>query len=187
MVMALGPKAMGDAIAANLEAKTGKTLEGWLADLAREGLHDREAALAWLKGHGLGHFQAQLVVQKHAGEPLYDDPEQLLTELFRTQPEQRATYEAIVRELARDHRFVVNPCKGYVPLYSPRNRIFASFVPTRDGLYVGLVGDGFDVPTVPHRASRGGSERMTVGALCPDVETGVRLAAQSYRNDMAKG
>ena len=86
-----------------------------------------------------------------------------------------------------DDRFVVNPCKGYVPLYSPRNRIFASFVPTRDGLYVGLVGDGFDVPTVPHRASRGGSERMTVGALCPDVETGVRLAAQSYRNDMAKG
>jgi hypothetical protein len=48
-----------------------------------------------------------------------------------------------VRELARDHRFVVNPCKGYVPLYSPQNRIFASFVPTRDGLYVGLVGDGF--------------------------------------------
>lgn len=46
MVMALGPKAMGDAIAANLEAKTGKTLEGWLADLAREELHDREAALA---------------------------------------------------------------------------------------------------------------------------------------------
>lgn len=91
-----------------------------------------------------------------------------------------------MRELARDHRFVVNPCKGYVPLYSPRNRIFASFVPTRDGLYVGLVGDGFDVPTVPHRASRG-DRADDGGALCPDVETGVRLAAQSYRNDMAKG
>ena len=185
--MALGPKAMGDAIAANLEAKTGKTLEGWLAALAREGLHDREGALAWLKQQGLGHFQAQLVVQKRAGEPLYDDPDQLVTELFRTQPKQRATYEAIVRELARDHRFVVNPCKGYIPLYSSRNRIFASFVPTRDGLYVGLVGDGFDAPTVPHRTSRGGSERMTVGAVCPDAETGIRLVAQSYRNDMAEG
>lgn len=45
----------------NLEAKTGKAVAGWIAELDARGLEGK-AATAWLKEQGLGHFQARLVL-----------------------------------------------------------------------------------------------------------------------------
>ena len=181
--MALGPKAMGEAIAANLAATSGKTVEGWLAVLDVEAPDDGKAANEWLKHQGLGHFQAQLVVQKWKGEPLYDDPDQIVAVLFQGFGEQRRLYDQILEDVCARYEVVVNPCKGYVPLYSKRNRIFASLKPTRDGLYLGLVGDAFAVPTVPHKTSLGGSERMRAGYIAVDVDRALQAIDQSYQNE----
>jgi hypothetical protein len=181
--MALGPKAMGEAIVANLAETSGRTLEGWLSALDAESPDDAKAATEWLKHRGLGHFQAQLVVQKWKGEPLYDDPDQIVTDLFTGYDEQRRLYDRIIEQVCARYEVVVNPCKGYVPLYSRRNRIFASFKPTRHGLYIGLIGDAFDVPTVPHKASLGGSERMRVGYFAKDVSEALHVIGRSYENE----
>ena len=47
----------------NLKAKTGRDLDEWVALLRQDGPAEPKAQLAWLKDvHGLGHFQAKLVV-----------------------------------------------------------------------------------------------------------------------------
>ena len=46
----------------NLEAKTGKSVEGWIAALDAAGISDPKAARAFLKEAGLGHFQIRLVL-----------------------------------------------------------------------------------------------------------------------------
>ena len=48
-------------MAANLEAKTGRSLEAWLELLDAEGPSAPKAWQGWLKERGLGHFQARLV------------------------------------------------------------------------------------------------------------------------------
>jgi len=46
----------------NLQSKTGRSVEEWIAALQAADLPDRAAQTAWLKGEGLGHFQARLVL-----------------------------------------------------------------------------------------------------------------------------
>ncbi len=47
----------------NLPASTGKTLEQWIAVVAGAPVTGRKARADWLEAeHGLGHFQARLVV-----------------------------------------------------------------------------------------------------------------------------
>lgn len=49
------PSEMGDAIARNLEARTGRSKEQWLEVIRRDGPPTRRERLAWLKAeHGLG-------------------------------------------------------------------------------------------------------------------------------------
>ncbi|MCA3016835.1 MAG: transposase, partial [Myxococcaceae bacterium] len=60
--MALGPKAMGEAIVANLKAKSGKDLAQWRAELERAGVSEPAAARQFLRERGLGRFQAVTVV-----------------------------------------------------------------------------------------------------------------------------
>lgn len=181
--MALGPKAMGEAIAANLKPKTGKTLEEWLSLLDTQTLTDKKDAITWLKSQGLGHFQAQLVADKYSGEPLYDNPEQIVDELFAGYPDQKELYDAIMSELQSHYKLVVNPCKGYIPLYSQKNTIFASMKPTKKGLYIGLIGDDFPHPTVQHTLSLGGSERMQKGMYAHDKTTALEMIGRSYSNN----
>lgn len=184
--MALGPKAMGEAIAHNLKPTTGRSLEEWLATLDAQQLADRRSTLEWLKGQGLGHFQAQLVVDRRDGLPLYDDPGQVVDDLFSAHPAQRPLYEKVVDHARESFGLTANPCKGYVPLYSPRNRIVVSMKPTADGLYLGLIGDTFSFPVVPHKRSLGGSERMTRGVYVQDAETAIEALAQSVHHDSAQ-
>ena len=49
----------------NLPEKTGKTLEQWLRIASRAPVESDAELAAWLKQeHGLGHFQARLVVSE---------------------------------------------------------------------------------------------------------------------------
>ncbi len=49
-------------MAATLEQKTGRSVDGWIALLRAEGPEAEHEWQAWLKEQGLGHFQARLVV-----------------------------------------------------------------------------------------------------------------------------
>jgi len=183
--MALGPKAMGEAIAHNLKAKTGRTLEEWLVALDAADAPDRATALAWLGAQGLGRFQARLVVDRHEGGSVYDDDAVLVDRLFATRPEQRGLYDRIVEAAHERHGLAASPCTGYVPLYSPRRRIVASLTPTPEGLYLGLIGEDFPFPVVAHRRSLGGSARMTRGVLVRDEATALAAIALSCEHDEA--
>lgn len=173
---------MGEAIAANLKTKTGKTLDEWLRAVSAQGLTEQKAIVAWLKEQGLGHIQARLVADRWAGQPLYDNPEQLITSLFDRYPDQYALWNTLMERFRVAQQFDINPCKGYVPLYTPRGRIFASFKPMRDGLYLGLTGTDFDFATIPHKLSRGGADSMTRGLFVESLAPGLRALQAAYQS-----
>jgi len=60
--MPKSPKEMGEAIAKNLPAKTGRTFEQWVELTRREGLSSRKERIDWLKTeHGLGTVTATFI------------------------------------------------------------------------------------------------------------------------------
>jgi hypothetical protein len=177
--MALGPKAMGEAILANLKTKTGKDLKAWLAELKSLRPTDKKDATARLKAAGLGTFQAMSVVEAYYGDTAYENPDHMIDTLFAPYPEQRALFNAIRDSVVDGKSLRLQPCKGYMPLYSARNVILASFKPTKAGLYLGLRGDGFSFETVPHKKSLGGSDAMRAGLYVADIQQGVQAIREA--------
>ena len=63
------PDEMEKAIIRNLPEKTGKSLEAWCAVLRASGLSEKREFKAHLKAdHGVGHFQAQIIVTRYLAE-----------------------------------------------------------------------------------------------------------------------
>lgn len=97
--MALGPKAMGEAIIANLKTKTGRDLAGWQDELRAAGVTDPGQARQHLKAQGLGQFQAITVVESHFGTTAYTDDALLIDDQFLRFPSQRALYDHAISAL----------------------------------------------------------------------------------------
>ncbi len=175
--MALGPKAMGEAIIANLEAKSGKDLAGWRAELARRGATDPVAAKQLLRDLGLGQFQAVAVVERHFATDEYADERRLVDAQFARFPEQRRLYEAVVAGLPSS--CTPQPCRGYLPVYRDR-KILVSFKSTARGLYAALnLKRPSAWPTrVAHKASLGGSARLADGVYLATLEEVKRLLVE---------
>jgi hypothetical protein len=79
------PEQMQASVVANLQAKTGKTLQEWIAVLAGSGLSGHKERVDWLKReHGLGDVQAKMVVYNadNPGGVTAKSPEQLLNEQY---------------------------------------------------------------------------------------------------------
>jgi len=133
------------AILANFKAKTGHTLEEWVALLRREHPADPKA---WLRGQGLGTNQAGFVLQQAGAAPghTFDDtPEGYLAAAPRHVEAQyggkkaplRPLFDQIValaRGLGSDVK--VCPCETIVPFY--RNHVFAEVKPFTSRLDLGL-------------------------------------------------
>jgi hypothetical protein len=176
--MALGPKAMGEAIIANLKAKTGKTLSQWEAELERAAITDPAAARQFLKDLGLGQFQAVAVVEHHFSLDLYADERRLVNDHFERFPEQRALYEEALESLvAKD--FKPQPCRSYLPVYFG-GKIAVSFKPTKRGLYAALnLANPSKWPDrVAHKLSLGGSARLKDGVYLSARPTVKRLISE---------
>ncbi len=176
--MALGPKAMGEAIIANLKRKSGKDLAEWQAVLADEGIADRAAAEARLLEHGLGRIQAMTVAEVSLGTNHYEAPDDLVDQLFAKFPEQRALFDHAVTA-ARSTALTLQPCRGYAPFYSD-GRIAVSFKPTSRGLYAAaILPDASAWPErLPHKPSLGGSARLTDGVYVQSAAEVERLIAE---------
>lgn len=133
------------ALLANLQAKTGHSLEEWVALLRREQPADPKA---WLKARGLGTNQAGFLLQRAGlvpGHAFDDTPEGYLAAAPRHVEAQycgrkaplRPLFERIVglaRSLGPDVK--VCPCETIVPLY--RNHVFAEVKPFVSRLDLGL-------------------------------------------------
>jgi hypothetical protein len=170
---------MGDAIIANLEKKTGKDLRAWLAELEQLAPTDKKDAVHKLKVAGLGQFQAVSVAERYFGGSAYTAPDALIDELFAKYPEQRAVFDEVCAQIVDGKHYRLQPCKGYMPIYSIKNVIIASFKPTPKGLYLGLRGADFSFETVPHKHSLGGSEAMTAGAYVTDAAHALRAIREA--------
>lgn len=176
--MALGPKAMGEAIIANLKRKSGKDLAEWQAVLAGEGITDRAAAEARLLEHGLGRIQAMTVAEVTLGTNHYEEPDDLVDQLFAKFPDQRALFDHAV-EAARNTALTLQPCRGYAPFYAD-GRIAVSFKPTSRGLYAAAILPDADAwpERQPHKPSLGGSARLTDGVYLQSPTEVTRLMAE---------
>jgi hypothetical protein len=135
-------------ILANFQAKTGQTLEAWVAHVKAEGPEDPKALTGWLKAQGLGTNQAAFVAQRAGATPghAFDDtPEGYLASAPRyveaqysgKKAAQRPLFEqvvALVRGLGPEVK--VCPCETIVPFY--RNHVFAELKPFVSRLDLGL-------------------------------------------------
>lgn len=176
--MALGPKAMGEAIAANLKTKTGKSLSQWQAELTASGTTDAAAARRLLRERGLGQFQAATVAEYTFATDAYADEARLVEEQFARHPQQRELYDLAVASLDPE-RFTPKPCRSYLPVYRD-GRIAVSFKATRRGLYAALnLADPASWPDrVDHKPSLGGSTRLKDGVYLSDSEGVLRLGEE---------
>jgi len=133
------------AILANFKAKTGHSLEEWVALLRREQPADPKG---WLQARGLGTNQAGFVLQRAGAAPghAFDDtPEGYLAAAPRYVETQYAGKKAplrplfdqvlaLARGLGSDVK--VCPCETIVPFY--RNHVFAEVKPFVSRLDLGL-------------------------------------------------
>ena len=135
-------------ILANLQARTGRSLEAWVT-LARKGAPaDLKGCAAWLKAQGLGTNQAGLVASRVVAEPghAFDDtPEGYLAAapayVDRQYAGRKAAFRPLFERLVAGARSLgadvkVCPCETIVPFY--RERVFAELKPLASRLDLGL-------------------------------------------------
>lgn len=167
--MALGPKQMGEAILRNLGEKTGKTLEQWISILKESKLEDKKSVMDFLKNtHGVGHFQAQKIVEHLEGKDAYENTDDFIPALFNT-PDLLEAYKKIettISNFGKDVR--IQPCKTYIPFY--RKNQFALVKVSKDQkVIVGLnLADNFSHERFK-KSKSGGSERINFQTTIDNV------------------
>jgi predicted transport protein len=128
------PQEMGQAIIANLPAKTGHTLDEWVEAVLARGQAPRKERVAWLKAeHGLGHVTAEVIASYAAAEregsapPPIDDV--IAYQYGGPKAALRPLYERLAAEaLALGDDVALEPRKTMVSL--TRGRQFALIQPT---------------------------------------------------------
>lgn len=168
--MALGPKEMEAAIIANLKEKTGKDLHSWIKVLSEKQPKTSAEAEDHLKQLGLGTFQSRVISMRYFNQEEYQDDSSLIAALFCGYEDQLKDAEAINSILCKEFSLEVKPCKGYLPVYM-KGSIVYSIKPTTNGLYLGIVGSGYDFETIAHKPSLGGSQRMKIGFYSQDFDS----------------
>ena len=124
---------------ADLPAKTGHSLDDWIALVKKEGPKDISARKSWLKSkHKLGTNSAWWIAERAEGKGGEEDsPEEYLATAVKYVEGQysgsKAHLRPIFEELLKQGRSLgkdvkVCPCKTMVPFY--RNHVFAQVKPT---------------------------------------------------------
>jgi hypothetical protein len=164
--MPKSPREMGDAIARNLPAKTGKTFEQWVKLTKAHPASTRKERITWLKSeHGLGSVTAMFIAAEAEGRSIvdtYSDEGALLDNMFAgDKAALRPLYEGVTtlaRKLGKDVEVTV--CKTYAGIR--RARQFAMVKPTtRTRLDIGLVLPKVKADGRLRQAGSIGNDRMT--------------------------
>jgi len=146
--MSNSPEAMAQTMISNMPAKTGKTLEQWLA-LARKTGHAKHGAIvkALKNDHGLGHGYANLVahklLQSDAGSRVSAGTDLVAAQYAGPKAGLKPVYDALIdAAIALGPDVEISPKKAYVSLR--RNKQFALIQPstkTRVDLGINLKGE----------------------------------------------
>ena len=146
--MPASPEDMAASMVANMKAKTGKTLEQWLAEAKKTGAEKHGAIVKALKAdHGLTHGYANLVAHKFlksdAGSKADGGTDLVAAQYAGPKADLKPIYDAIIKAARSFGRDVeVAPKKTYVSLR--RNKQFAIVQPstrTRVDLGINLKGE----------------------------------------------
>ena len=125
---------------ANLEAKTGKSLDSWIAAVRASGHEKHKAVVDWLKAeHGLGHGYANMVAHKTFASDAGSSEDDALMEVMFAGPKtaMRPVYEKVAAIIEGLDGASFAPKKGYVSFR--RAKQFGLAQPsTKDRLDLGL-------------------------------------------------
>ncbi len=148
-----------NSVKANLQAKTGKSIEEWVV-LAKTCPHDKPRAREkWLKeNYGLGVNHAAYVLYEAfpSKDPSWDDPDALRALLWKD-PASTAVLEAVEKAVADLPELVVGQRKAFTAF--SRQFQFASIKPLKGGgaaLGLAVSPDASPRLMVPKRAGRSG-------------------------------
>lgn len=134
------PQAEAASMIANLEARTGRSLEEWLALARASGQAKHGALVSWLKAeHGLGHGYANLVAHKTFASDAGSSDDAALMEAMFAGPKaaMKPAYDKVAAIIAGLDGAQFAPKKGYVSFR--RNKQFGLAQPsTKDRLDLGL-------------------------------------------------
>lgn len=157
--MALSPAQMQASIIEHLPAKTGRSLDEWLAALGHADVTGRPERIAWLKDQGVGHVTAQIIAARAdgAGAEYEDGTDGFLQRLFGTADDVRHQRYVVVRDAITSvvPDTTVTVCKGYVGF--ARDRQFAAIRARGHELEIGLRLPADGVQLHPVRGLGGGS------------------------------
>jgi Domain of unknown function (DUF4287)/Domain of unknown function (DUF5655) len=142
------PNQMGDAVIRNLPAKTGRTIDEWVALVGQSGLSGHRARVEWLKReHALGHVTAEIVVGT-AETPEGWAPESPETLVERQYAGPKASLRPIYERIAQvvgdfGPDVILDPRQSYVAVR--REAAFALVQPSaRNRVDLGLVLPGVE-------------------------------------------
>jgi hypothetical protein len=124
---------------AELQDKSGRTLEQWLQFIEKNGPKEQKARAAWLKDkHKIGGNTASWLAERANGQPTWDESEESYLALAPKYVEEmfagpKAALLPLYRQLLETGRALgrdvkLCPCKTIVPFY--RNHVFAQVKPT---------------------------------------------------------
>lgn len=140
------PQAEVAKMIANLEERTGRSLDAWLGLAKASGQPRHGALVSWLKAeHGLGHGYANLVAHKTFASDAGSSDEADLMEAMFAGPKaaMRPAYDKAAAFVATLGGVEFAPKKGYVSLR--RSKQFALLQPsTKDRLDVGITLKGVE-------------------------------------------
>lgn len=139
--MANSPAEMEVLMMEKLLKETGKDYKAWVKLLDKEGPEGFKQQLAWLREEkGLKYSLAQIItaILKNDGEPVYGNPEKLITEQYSGKTEgMRPVFEKLKDQILKHYKDAeLHVCKGYVSFVAKRQ--FATIIPGRGEVKLGL-------------------------------------------------
>lgn len=119
-----------EAVVRNMQAKTGKSLQQWIALVKKSGVNGQKERTAWLKKeHGLGMTSANIIAGRAEGKKLEYKPDVSVKELFAgKRAGLKPVYDRLMKiGMALGKDVTATPCKTFVPLR--RRYVFAQIKP----------------------------------------------------------
>jgi predicted transport protein len=116
--MAKSPEEMAESMIRNLQEKTGRSLDAWVAAVGRQKLAKHGEIVKWLKGeHGMGHGYANLVAHYALAGPKGADVDLVAAQYSGTKAGLRPIYDAVIAAVGKFGGDVeIAPKKTYVSL-----------------------------------------------------------------------
>ncbi|MCB9331394.1 MAG: DUF4287 domain-containing protein [Lewinellaceae bacterium] len=156
------------AILRNLKAKTGRSLDEWLALLKKEGPATDRERRDWLKkNHALGQTTASMLAERSVGKGFENTDVAAYLEaaagyveaMYAGKESLRPAHDYLISKAIEHFPEVkISPCATIVPLY--RNHVFAQIKPATKGrLELGLCLKGFSGQLSPRLVDTGGLQK----------------------------